>query len=257
MQIKLSVISPDYDSFFKSLTAFGYIYKITNTINGKCYIGQTVDPRTRIKKYRTIKCTEQPKIYRALKKYGSESFIFEIFDNASDADTLNFLEETYILCFDSIKNGYNCKPGGGNRVKHTIETRRKMSLSHKKRGEIYGWRKLTEETKRKLSELKKGIPLSEETKQKMAISHMDLEFHHTEESKQKISKARTGKHLSEETKRKLSISLTGRKYSIEERQAMSKSRLGRKHSEETKQKISEQKKLGFLKRKLQASLISV
>lgn len=56
-----------------SSLSFGYIYKITNPINGKCYIGQTINhPKHRWRKYKNLKCIDQPKLYNALKKIWSK-----------------------------------------------------------------------------------------------------------------------------------------------------------------------------------------
>ena len=169
-------------------SSFGYIYKLTNLINGKVYIGQTTDLQSRFRRYRYVQCKQQIKIYLALKKYGHENFSFEVFDIATDYDTLNFLEECYISCFDSMNNGYNSLPGGTDRKIITDETRIKMSLS------------------------KKGKPLSQLTRQKMSLSHKGCKF--SEEHKNKISlklKDRKGSRNpmfgnqhSKETKRKIS-----------------------------------------------------
>ena len=91
------------------------IYKITNTINGKCYIGFTSNikqrfsaHRSRYKKYR-----DHPKLYAAFEKYGIENFQFEIIFQSSDYDyTLNIKEAELICLYDSVKNGYNISAGG-------------------------------------------------------------------------------------------------------------------------------------------------
>jgi len=107
------------------------------------------------------------------------------------------------------------------------ETKRKISEARK-------GRKHSEASKRKMSEVKKGKnhPLfgkqhSDETKKKM--SEIKLDKKHTEESKKKMSGSHKGKELSEETKRKIGIANKGRKHSDETKRKISESTLGEKH----------------------------
>ena len=118
----------------------------------------------------------------------------------------------------------------------------------------------SEETKRKISESKKGKTHSEESKRKISETHKGKT--HSEESKRKISESRKGQGLgillSEETKRKISESnkgelnyMFGKHHSVESRRKMSEANkgntkmLGKTHSEETKRKMSEARKLYY------------
>lgn len=170
-----------------NLTPFGYIYKITNPINGKCYIGQTTNlPEYRWKKYKRLDCANQTKLYNALKKYGPHIFIYEMFDNsATTQEELDFLENSYILCFDSRENGYNIKEGGSY-GKHSIETKHKIS-------NLLKGRKCTEIHKHNLSLSHKGKrkPLSEETKLKISLSKRSYKF--TPDHLKNMSIVRIGK----------------------------------------------------------------
>ncbi len=92
----------------------GYIYKITNKINGKCYIGQTIhDIEKRWNKHRKCIGTENgcPGLRRAFEKYGLKNFKFEIVIICFDTDLSKF-EKEYIKKYDSYKNGYNLTHGG-------------------------------------------------------------------------------------------------------------------------------------------------
>ena len=91
---------------------YGYIYKVANQINGKCYIGQAIDPNTRFQIYRTLKCKQQIKLYNALVKYGVSNFAFDIIDEAISKEQLDQMEDDYIIKLDTRTNGYNCKSGG-------------------------------------------------------------------------------------------------------------------------------------------------
>ena len=90
------------------------IYKITNNINNKCYIGQAKDITERWKVHRrpsTWKDNSNKILYKAFKKYGIENFTFEIIKECN-VDELDRLEIYYIAEFDSYKNGYNGTLGG-------------------------------------------------------------------------------------------------------------------------------------------------
>lgn len=112
------------------------IYKITNNINGKIYIGQTVlTLKKRIQNYfreQKYKPNYRP-ISRAMNKYGFENFTFEVIDTATTKEELNTLEREYIKKFSSNipKTGYNVELGGNSSGKHSKATKMKMSLSQK------------------------------------------------------------------------------------------------------------------------------
>ena len=93
----------------------GYIYKITNKTNKKCYIGQTrqQDVATRWKEHRKKK-NGCPILKKAIEKYGLKNFTFEIVIICFD-DDLDKFEIEYIKKFNSLKpNGYNVSEGGHN-----------------------------------------------------------------------------------------------------------------------------------------------
>ncbi len=108
----------------------GYIYKITNNITGKCYIGQTSkeDPTIRWNQHkntisRGIGC---PALRDAVNKYGIDKFKFEVLIICFDENRFD-MEKLYIKKYNSqVPNGYNISPGGmgGNFTgrKHTPET---------------------------------------------------------------------------------------------------------------------------------------
>jgi len=179
-------------------------------INGKIYIGQTI---TNKKAY----YGSGDYFRRSLKKYGRNNFKKEILhDNIPSQVMLDYWEQFYILQYDSVSPfGYNLEWGGNGTGKISEESKRKMSESHK-------GKPLSEDHKRKISIANKGqIPWtkgkqpSEETKQKLSIANKGQipwikGKHHSEETKKKISennpRSMLGKHHSEATKRKMSIS---------------------------------------------------
>lgn len=97
----------------------GKIYKITNKINGKIYIGQTIKSlKERFQKH-CWGTTEKDKyhlnmaIKKAIKKYGKNNFTIELIEEV-ETDKLDERESYWISFYDSYHKGYNCTLGGQN-----------------------------------------------------------------------------------------------------------------------------------------------
>ena len=97
------------------------IYKYTNKINGKKYIGQSIDIKQRQYAHKSSAFNEKANDYnsqfhQAIRKYGLENFDFEILAEISLEDysqeLLNNLEKFFIKYYNSYKNGYNATEGG-------------------------------------------------------------------------------------------------------------------------------------------------
>lgn len=92
------------------------IYKITNKVNNKCYIGQSIHIEERWKqhqsKYEQNRKADLP-LYKAFNKYGLENFSFEIIEKCKEQE-LNLKEIYWINHFNSLvhENGYNIRSGG-------------------------------------------------------------------------------------------------------------------------------------------------
>lgn len=107
------------------------IYKITNTINNKVYIGQT----TRTIEHRWSRhCDKVNNKYpmgRAIQKYGKDKFKIEVIYTATSIEDLNDKEAYYIKKLDTLSpNGYNLRTGGSNSIP-CKETREKLSKANK------------------------------------------------------------------------------------------------------------------------------
>lgn len=88
------------------------VYKYTNKINGKSYVGQTVNPEQRKRSHKSSHTNPNDpnydfKFYRALRKYGWENFSYEILEEVTDVHSIYERESFYIKELDSIENGYN------------------------------------------------------------------------------------------------------------------------------------------------------
>lgn len=197
----------------EKMNKYGIIYKITNKINGKVYIGQTTKKRgfkgryeysgegiERVYKYhKSLK--ERNESYNkhllsSIEKYGIEAFeVIEEFDVAYSKEELDKLEKKYIKDFNCLNpNGYN-NDEGGNEGKLCEESKR--LLSEKNSGEnnpFYG-KKHSEETKKKMKENHANI---------RGEKHPMYGKHQSEETKEKNRQAHLKENLSEETRIKMS-----------------------------------------------------
>lgn len=118
----------------------GFIYKITNTKSGKMYIGETKQdtPEKRWKEHleSAKRNTGCPALKDAIKKYGEETFKFEVIIICFDEDRF-FYEKEYIKKYNTqVPNGYNILPGGEGGgflgKKHTPEALKKISEAGRK-----------------------------------------------------------------------------------------------------------------------------
>ena len=183
------------------------IYKITNLVNSKVYIGASKNIEKRWGAHRN----GHSDLAKEFQTFGLDNFKFEILLECPE-DMLCQWERDMICLYDADdpEKGYNCKND------------RPYSL---KRTEALKGRKLSEETKRKISESHKGKPAwnrglkniySDESRRKMSESHKgkpvwNRGIPHSEETRRKMSEALRGRKvwnkgipLSEETKRKKS-----------------------------------------------------
>lgn len=91
------------------------IYKITNQLNGKCYIGQSIDIKMRWIQH--LYCgkngIQKGKLYPAMLHDGIDNFQFEVLEECNlSQEELNNKERYWINYYNSFNNGYNSTPGG-------------------------------------------------------------------------------------------------------------------------------------------------
>ena len=130
------------------------IYKITNQINGKVYIGQTV--RTLSERFKEH-ARKKSYLGNAIKKYGKGSFTVEKIDQSFNVDDLNAKEIFWIKEYNSLMpSGYNLCFGGGNTMGYNHKESSKIMMATKKEGmykkeenPFYG-KKHTKETREKM-----------------------------------------------------------------------------------------------------------
>jgi group I intron endonuclease len=184
----------------------GFIYKITNKVSGKCYIGETKEenPETRWRRHiqsinRNVGC---PALKDSINKYGIDNFKFEVLIICFDKDRFIY-EKEYIKKYNSqVPNGYNILPGGEGGgfqgKKHSEKSKKKISEGCKKFRENNP--NYFETYRDKLKESMKNIDLSSAVK-------------NSEKFKKALEEGRIGARAhkdgkqSEETKQKISNSL--------------------------------------------------
>jgi len=88
------------------------IYRAVNKINGKSYVGRTIQSFAQRKsehKYMALKNQSQFIFHKAIRKYGWKNFEWQMLEECSGRIQMRFRERFYITLYDSIKNGYNVR----------------------------------------------------------------------------------------------------------------------------------------------------
>lgn len=217
------------------------IYMATNTVNCKSYIGKTtkvLSKRIYAHKWSSVKGEKhnvyKSKFYNAIRKYGIESFVWEVLDIANNIEELNEKEKYYIDKFKTIENGYNISPGGNGGDSFSNHPN-KEEIREKIRSSCTGVKR-SEDFKKRNRERQIGRIISPETieKRKRKLKGRVI----TPEWRAKISESLKGRKVSPEIKQKISKTLSGRKLKEQHKKRISDGQVGRKHTEETKAKIS-------------------
>lgn len=217
------------------------IYRIVNSINGKSYIGQTVNPKYRMRRHfwKNNGCI---KLRNAIAKYGKNNFVFSILCWCVSKTEANKVEEQLINVYNTRFDGYNITPGGygtGSGAdnpffgrKHSDELKAKWSAM--KKGKI-----VLEETRKKLAEANRKRTMSEETKNKLRArpksilcsiktAEANKKRVWTEEAKAKLAAFNLGKKMSNETKAKIAAANKARVWSDASRAKLAASKTKRK-----------------------------
>jgi len=133
-----------------------FIYKITNNVNNKFYIGKTtMSIERRFQHHKRCKQPEKMVLEKAILKYGKENFTIKCIDIANNLEELNLKEIEYIK---NLKPNYNVSPGGTG-------------------GALFLGKKHTEESKNKIRQKRIGAKVSMETREKMKNSSPRTKLH--------------------------------------------------------------------------------
>lgn len=202
-----------------------YIYKITNTVNGKVYIGKTKDPEKRWQRHLYFaRAHKNRKLYDSMNHYGYETFQFEVIE-ACDDEEIDDRERYYIAQYNATdaNYGYNTTAGGdggdtfsNNPNKESL--RRKFSEVHK------GFRHSEYSKSIMREKALKREPCSDETKRKISDS-LKKYFNDNPEAYSKTIK------VLQEYQQEHSHPMLGKKHTTQAKLAMSSARKGKKYEE--------------------------
>jgi group I intron endonuclease len=182
--------------------AYGVIYVLTNKVNGKKYVGQTImDVELRFSKH-CLKSQNKSRIHYAIQKYGKDNFNVETVVSAQTQKDLDFLEKLFIANSNTTdpRRGYNVTPGGRGGIK--------TKESAQKAAEKLKGRKIPRESVEKMAATKRNRP---RTPAEQTVLDRMIEMakgrKHSPEAKKKMSDARIGRVMPpcpDEVKKKLS-----------------------------------------------------
>lgn len=172
-----------------------YLYKISDTLNNKVYIGQSKDDKHRWRQH--VYFSKNPEktgqyIHRAMAKYGVENFIFEIIAICKTQEDANETESLLIKQYESRNKdfGYNLMTGGSYGG-HSEETKQKQREATIKQIETQGHPAA-------------GRIVSQETRELMRKIRLENPVEYTEEKRKNMSESHLGIKDTIETKRKKS-----------------------------------------------------
>jgi group I intron endonuclease len=160
---------------------YGVIYKITNILNNKSYIGRRKCVKNKLSSLHRY-WGSGSYIQNAIKKYGLENFTKEYLDFAMSDEELDILEIKYIEKFNTYKDGYNQTIGGEH-------FRGEFSNNELRKQKISSWSKKfwsNEENHKTAIEKRTGRKNSKTTKELMSVS---AKKSWTEERRRKASES--------------------------------------------------------------------
>lgn len=181
------------------------IYKLTNTVNGKVYVGSAVNLGNRKENHYACLRNNKHKnerLQHSWNKHGETSFEFSILEYVEDKNNL-IEREQYWMDFYEVAgdDGYNISPKAGSSlgVKHTAETRKRMSEANigkklsaehcKKISEGNKGRVITAETRQKISDANKGKAMSPSHYANYLASRLTMNYVPSQATREKLSES--------------------------------------------------------------------
>ena len=221
----------------------GTIYKATCKANGKGYVGFDSNWPKRIEDHRLVAGRKGHgyRFHAAIRKHGWDAFEWEALYQSRDLEHCISVMEPYFIrshgTFVGVA-GYNLTLGGEGGTGHRVseEARRRIGDKHrgkaitdeqreKNRASSLAMHASLSAEKKELMRKNAGRKLSAETRAKMSAAKLGRKF--SEEHRANMGAARRGRPLSEEHRQKLSAAHAGRTLSEKHREAISASQIGK------------------------------
>jgi len=229
------------------------VYVLKNGVNGKLYVGQTLNMRKRMNQHKnSCGC---PVLKRAIDKHGWQSFevyVHAVVESQEEADNQERKAIGELSSHVSGGGGYNLDfggKGGGAKAESTKQLMRIASTGRKHTAESLEKmrsKKVSQETRRNISLSRTGIKQKKRSPEHSAKLSAALKGKSKPETALKnMSLSRKGKHLSDEHRLKISIAATGKKrgpYKAGTGEKISAAKRGKKlkpFSEEHRRRLSE------------------
>lgn len=245
---------------------FGYIYKTTNMVNGKIYIGK------RRGEFDDTYLGSGRYLNNSINKYGRDQFSVEVIDTCDSLSDQNSKERYWIAYYRATDaTMYNISDGGdggdtfsGMSIEDRVQRVEKLKangyfstissderkklheLGTAKRSQTLSARRehnngyaFTDLQRQRMSEAgKRRAPVSDETKAKILQSRINSDYHISEETKRKIAESNRGKTRSLEVRQEMSRRLKGKCTGSDNHF------YGKTHSDDVKARIGELNKAG-------------
>lgn len=178
----------------------GFIYKIENKVNGKMYIGKTVDINRRKREHylrASRKSGRNLAVHYAMRKYGIDNFEIDVIEKV-DINNLGEKEKYWINYYNTKDEGYNCTEGGEDFCgeshpfygkHHSDETKEKLRKIFSGKGNpMYGVsREFSEEHKNKISIANKGGNHSTSVLNKRVAIDIIKQYYETDKSQKELA----------------------------------------------------------------------
>ncbi len=187
------------------------IYCIRNIVNGKRYVGSSVnfsERRSRHLSRLRIGSHHSEKLQNSWTKHGEDAFRFEIIEICENKNHLIEREQFWIDFFNSYRSGYNMCPMAKNSLgtKRSEKTKELLRRPRPRQSAVMRGRFVSDETKKKLSIVNKVRLEDPREREKISIGMRGLEK--SPEHRAKISASMIGLKRSDETKKKISLART-------------------------------------------------
>ena len=187
------------------------IYTITNTVNGKIYVGSAINLSARRREHRSSLLRgrhHNVKLQHAWSKYGPAAFVFSIVEIVEDANFLLAREQFWLWRTDASVKGYNILLDASSRlgIKHSSSTRAKIGEAG--RGLVCSAEHRAA-TSKSLMGLKRP-PFTPEHRAALSAAHSGKRKPRTKEHQEKLSSSLRGRKKSAETRAKMSAAAKAR-----------------------------------------------